>query len=51
MEPVYRKEINAFILDCETLLSPLMPKAPFTKEERHIIRFYVRLLASRFPED
>lgn len=51
MEPVYRKEINAFILNCETLLSPLMPKAPFTKEERDIIQFYARLLTSRFQED
>jgi hypothetical protein len=51
MEPVYRREINALILNCETLLSTQEPQAPFTKEERDIIRFYGRLLTSRFVED
>ena len=51
MEPAYRREINAFILNCETLLSTLKPQTPFTKEERDIIGFYARLIASRFTED
>ena len=51
MEPVNCREINPLILNCETLLSTQEPQAPFTKEERDIIRFYARLLTSRVPEE
>jgi hypothetical protein len=51
MEPVYRKEINAFILDCETLLSPILLSPPLTVDEQKIIQFYTRQLESRYGED
>jgi hypothetical protein len=51
MKPIYRKEINAFVLDCETLLSPILLEPPLTSEERKIIQFYIRQLVSRYGED
>ena len=51
MKLTYREEINAFILDCETLLSPILLEPPLSVEERTIIQFYIRQLASRYGDN
>ncbi len=50
MERIYRKELTAFMLAAETLLSPILLTAPLTSEERKIVEFYVKSLVERFKE-
>lgn len=42
---VFRKEVNDFIRIAETLLSSASLKTPLTKEECHVVEFYVNALA------
>jgi hypothetical protein len=40
-DDLYRPEIKAFILDCETLLSPVLLQPPMTSEECKVVEMYV----------
>jgi hypothetical protein len=42
---LYRKEVKDFIRLVETLLSPASLGEPLTKEECHVVEFYVTALA------
>ena len=50
MERIYRKELTAFMLAAETLLSPILLTSPLTTEERKIVEFYAKSLVERFKE-
>lgn len=50
MERIYRKELTAFMLAAETLLSPILLTSPLTSEERKIVEFYAKSLVDRFKE-
>ncbi len=43
-DDLYRPEIRAFILDCETLLSPILLQPPLTHEETKVVEFYLEKL-------
>lgn len=44
--PGFRKEIKDFVRLAETLLSPASLDTPLTKEECHVVHFYVKALDS-----
>lgn len=43
-DELYRPEISAFILGCETLLSPVLLQPAMTLEESKVVEFYVERL-------
>jgi len=43
-----RPEIQAFIRDCETLLSPVSLSSPLNQEEREVVAYYAQTLAHEF---
>ena len=47
MEPIYRKEIHAFVLACETILSRVLLVPPMTAEEKTLVETYVTALQAR----
>ena len=47
MEPVYRKEIHAFVLASETILSRVLLVPPMTAEEKALVETYVTALKAR----
>jgi hypothetical protein len=47
MKPTPGREVDAFVRDCERLVPPAL-REPLTLQERMIIQFYVKMLASRF---
>lgn len=47
MEPVYRKEIHAFVLACETILARVLLVPPMTAEEKALVQTYVTALQAR----
>jgi hypothetical protein len=48
MRPLCRKEVQAFMGDAETLLTPLLLGAPLTPDERTIVEYYATQLLDRF---
>ena len=48
MRPLCRKEVQAFMGDAETLLTPPLLGAPLTPDERTIVEYYATKLLERF---
>jgi hypothetical protein len=44
-DDLYRPEIKAFILDCETLLAPVLLQPPMTSDECKAVKMYADKLA------
>jgi hypothetical protein len=43
-DDLHRPEIKAFILDCETLLSPVLLQPPMTPDECKVVEMYAHKL-------
>ena len=50
MEPIYRKEIHAFVLASETILSRVLLVPPMTADEKTLVETYVIALMARCRE-
>ena len=45
----YERDINTFVVACETLLNVNMVAVDLSAKERRIIQYYISALTAKFP--